>query len=152
MTTLELSAEVNAPIWRVYQQWRSFDRVAPLISSITKVRHVGLARIAWREEQNGLSCEMDCRITVRPAENLIIWNSLTATQYSCIASCQPRSAGKTLLTLKIQYLADEQWQHPNAVFKRHMRYLNAFQETVEARESEVGGGQAQKGEVPCSAN
>src|SRR4051812_20051497 len=138
MTTLELSSEISAPIWRVYQQWRAFDRVAPIISSITQVHHASLARIAWREEQNGLSCEMDCRITVRPAENLIIWNSLTATQYSCFATFQPRSAGKTLLMLKIQYLADDGWQHPNAVFKRHMRYLAAFAELAEGRANALG--------------
>ena len=131
METIELSAEVNAPIWRVFQNWKRFESFPKFTKVIREVRQEGDNRLYWREEHAGREYEALFEITLQPKENSLQWRSISGANNSGTAGFEPLPNGRTRVTLKMDYEPDNDWQKPAVMAKRLRAYLKGFTQFIE---------------------
>lgn len=131
--SISLSERIDAPIWRVYQNWRRFERFPSFVPAVHEARWLSKNHLRWREEYEGHEFESTYEITLRLAESSLSWRSLSGPESAGTAHCEPQPDGKTLVTLTISYVPDDGAQSPTAIEKRHRDFLTLFKQFVEAR-------------------
>jgi uncharacterized membrane protein len=129
---VNVSCEVNEPIWRVYQNWKRLDRFPSFVPSVKEARWLSRNRLYWREEHDGADYESTYAITLHLRENGLEWQSLSGPESSGTARCEALPRGGSRLTLSIDYVPDAESQSPASVRGRHERYLRAFKAFVES--------------------
>jgi uncharacterized membrane protein len=122
---------VDAPIWRVYRNWKRLDKFPAFVPSVREARWLAKDRLYWREEYGGTEYETTFRIVTDERDNSLTWHSLTGPENSGSAVCEPQQGGGTLITLTIRYAPDTQFQAAEAIGARHRRYLQSFRDFVE---------------------
>ena len=135
--SLSFSLHVDAPIWRVYRNWKRLERFPAFLPSVREARWLAKDRLYWKEEYGGTEYETTFRIIIDERAHSLTWQSLTGPENSGSARCDAQPAGGTLLSLTIQYTPDPNFQTAEAVSARQRRYLHSFKKFVEAKKGEV---------------
>jgi uncharacterized membrane protein len=136
--TITVSAQIDAPIWRVYQNWKRLERFPAFVPTVREARWLSKTRLFWREEHEGQEYESTFEITLQLEENSLSWRNLSGPECSGTAVCEAQREGGTRVTLTIHFVPDELIQLPTAVRARHLAFLKAFKKFVEAS-AERGG-------------
>src|SRR5215216_2541799 len=131
MASVELAIDVNAPIWRVYENWRRFEQFPSYAKGVREVRPAG-NRLFWREEHDGKEYDAVFEITLQLPENRLLWRSISGANNSGVARFDPVKGGGTKITLIMEYEPGIGWQSPAAISKRLQGYLKGFKEFIEA--------------------
>jgi uncharacterized membrane protein len=136
--SLSFSLHVDAPIWRVYRNWKRLERFPAFLPSVREARWLAKDRLYWREEYGGTEYETTFRIVTDERANTLTWQSLTGPDNSGSALCEAQQGGGTLITLTIRYSPDTLFQAAEAIGARHRRYLQSFRAFVEGTVGEQG--------------
>lgn len=134
MATVELAVEVNAPIWRVYQNWKRFEQFPRYAKRVREVRPTG-NRLFWREEHEGTEYEAVFEVTLQLQENRLLWRSISGADNSGVARFDPVKNASTNVTLTMEYEPGIGWQSPAAISTRLRGYLTGFKEFIEAADA-----------------
>jgi uncharacterized membrane protein len=130
--TISVSAIVEAPIWRVYQNWRRFERFPSFVPAVREARWDGRERLYWREEYEGKEYELTYEVKLKLAESSLSWRSLSGPESSGTAVVEPQPMGWSRITLTVSFVPDDGIQSPAAVQARHRGFLMSFKHFVEA--------------------
>jgi uncharacterized membrane protein len=138
MEPLDVSVEVTAPIWRVYQNWLRLERFPVFFPSVKEARWISKNRLFWREEHGGGEYSSTFEINFLPSENGLTWRSLSGPPNTGRALCNALPGGVTRLTLRVWYIPDQMSRaDAESIVERHRAYLLAFKRFVEGRANEV---------------
>lgn len=136
--TLTFAAQIEAPIWRVFQNWKRLERFPNFVPTVLEARWLAPDRLFWREEYGGQVYESTYAITLRLNENSLSWRSLSGPASTGTALCEPHPRGTTRVTLTVHFTPDEGLQSAAAIEKRHRDFLWSFKQFVEARGKGAG--------------
>jgi uncharacterized membrane protein len=131
--TISVSAVIEAPIWRVYQNWKRLDRFPAFVDSVKEARWLTPERLHWREEHKGIEHEIEYEVLTNTRESSLTWRSLTGPESSGSATIEPEPMGWSRITLNINFVPDSALQDPAAVRARHRDFLLSFKKYVESR-------------------
>src|SRR3954464_4922865 len=88
-----LTAELAAPIWRVYQTWRRLDRFPSFVPFVRVANWTEPERLSWCEEHNGKAYKWTYCVKTDPGSNSVSWASLTGAENSGSVQCEPLPDG-----------------------------------------------------------
>ena len=129
--TISVSAVIEAPIWRVYQNWRRFERFPSFVPAVKEARWLTKDRLYWREEHAGQEYEFTYEIKLTLSESSLSWRSLAGPQSSGTAVVQAQPGGWSRITLTMTFEPDDGIQSPPVVLRRHREFLMSFKQFVE---------------------
>jgi uncharacterized membrane protein len=131
--TISVSAVIEAPIWRVYQNWKRLDRFPAFVDSVKEARWLTPERLLWREVHKGVEHEIEYDVKLNVRESSLSWRSLTGPESSGTATIQPEPMGWSRITLEVTFVPDSALQDPAAVRARHRDFLLSFKKYVESK-------------------
>lgn len=132
MQNVETSIELNAPIWRVFQNWKRYDFVPRFVPNVREVRYVEANLLYWRESHAGQEHEMTFEITPDLQKNSIAWKAMSGPENCGTVIFEPRPDGATRITLRMNYDPDAGWHDPAAVTKRLQSYLRGIKKFIDS--------------------
>lgn len=129
--TATLSIEVEAPIWRVYHNWRRLDQFPKFVPFVHSAEWRGDQRLYWCEEHEGQSYAWDYAITTDVSKNSVSWVSLSGPENFGAVVCEPLAGGRSRLTMTVSFVPDQALQTPAAMEHRHAAFLRSFRGALE---------------------
>jgi len=133
MESLTVSAEVDAPIWRVFQNWRRLERFPEFMPSVRESRWLSKTRLHWKEVVGADEYAATFEVITNLRENSVTWRSLAGPDNSGRATCEALPNGRTRLALTVSFKPDAASNDPEEMRRRHEEYLAGFKRFVERK-------------------
>ncbi len=130
--SISVSAVIEAPIWRVYQNWRRFERFPLFVPTVREARWLSKDQLYWREEHEGKEYVSTFQVTMKLSESSLSWRSLSGPESSGAAVVEAQPGGWSRVTLTVDFVPDTETQRAEAVRARHREFLAAFKRFVES--------------------
>ena len=150
VSTVEQSIEVEAPVWRVYNQWTQFEEFPQFMEGVESIQQLSPSRTVWKTKIAGVEREFEADIVEQTADERIAWTTVpTETpKQAGVVTFHRIDDDKTRIMLQMDYETEGFLEFAGdklgLVEHRIKGDLQRFKEFIEARGEETG---AWRGEI-----
>jgi uncharacterized membrane protein len=150
VSTVEESIEVEAPVWRVYNQWTQFEEFPRFMEGVESIVQLSPARTVWRTNIAGVEREFEADIVEQTQDQRIAWSTVPAESptQAGVVTFHRVSDETTRVMLQMDYETDgflELAGDKLGIVKHRIKGdLANFKEFIEGRGHETG---AWRGEI-----
>jgi uncharacterized membrane protein len=148
MSRFEHVITVDAPVREVYNQWTQFESFPSFMDGVEKVVQRDDKTLEWTASIAGQKRTWTAEITDQTPDVRVAWKSTSGTENAGAVLFQPRSPGRTEVTLRMDVdpkgVVENVGDAIGAVDRRVKGDLERFKEFMEARGQATG---AWRGEI-----
>jgi uncharacterized membrane protein len=150
VSTVEESIEVEAPVWKVYNQWTQFEEFPKFMGGVESIHQLSSARMIWKTKIAGVEREFEAEVVEQTADQRVAWQTLEGDtpRHAGVVSFHRISDDKTRVMLQMDYDTEGFVEFAGdklGIIKRQVTGdLERFKEFIEGRETETG---AWRGEI-----
>jgi len=137
MESVEESIIVNAPVQRVYGQWKRIEDFPKFMPAVREMRRIDETHFRWRVERCGREYESTFEVVLRIPERRIAWRTISGSESSGVVCFAAELGQKTSVTFKMKYVEGAGWQSAAALRKRLKSRLMNFKALMEAAPSDT---------------
>jgi uncharacterized membrane protein len=123
---------VDAPVERVYEQWKRVEEFPKFMNAVREVRRIDGDRFYWRVERGSREYESIQQIVLQIPERRIAWRTISGAESAGVVGFDPLPGRQTLVSFKMKYSPDAGWSNSAALLARVRKRLENFKAFIES--------------------
>jgi uncharacterized membrane protein len=149
--SIRKSLFVDAPVWRVYGNWRRDENFPKFMDTVLEVRQMAKNQLCWHERIDGKEYQTLVEVDVLSGEKCgFAWKSLSGPRHWGSIHFEAQARGVTLINVEMDYVPETGSPTAQAVGEKVAGDLGAFKRFVENQQKKEPLEQSAVEESKCS--